>query len=438
MMIEDCIPPHNIDAEMSILGGILLDPESIDRVNNLPVKSFYLSSHQEIYQACLDLHADHKPTDLLTVTARLEKKGTLEKAGDKKALIEIANFTVSSVNIDGYAQIVLEKYLLRRLLNAGHDISQLAFSREEIEDVFDTAEQKIREITQFQSSSSVKHISESLLKNYEAIEERQRNPDQQQGYNTGFYDFDAMTTGLQPSDLIILAARPSMGKTSLALNIAANVAKNNYPVLIFSLEMSDEQLSYRLLSSESKITSNRLKSEQLQQKDYEVISGAIGTISALPIWIEDSSMITVTEIRSHARQLQAEQGDLGLIVIDYLQLMGGGSDNRVQELSKITRGLKTLAREINCPVMCLSQLNRGVEQRTNKRPTLSDLKDSGSIEQDADIVAMLYREAYYDPDTPLHNQAELIISKHRNGPIGTVNLLFDSELTQFLNLAKKG
>ena len=438
--MEEFTPlPHNLDAEEYILGALLLDPQSIDRVSPiLSVEAFYASAHQKIYQALITLHQQGKTPDLIMVSGYLKDHNLLELSGGKTKLVQLANTSVSSINVDGYANLVLEKFLLRRLIDAGHEIVAKA-SRvdDELEVIFDQSEQAIWAVTQSQSSSSVKHISEAAMKNYEAIEERAANPEANNGFKTGFYDLDAMTKGLQPSDLIILAARPSMGKTALALNIAHNLAKAyDTPVLAFSLEMSDEQLSYRLLSSESGIPSTRLRAEELQKEEYQKLSRAIWAVTELPIYIDDSSTISVTEMRSRARQLQAQHGKLGLILLDYLQLMGGDDDKRVQELSKITRGLKTLARELEVPILVLSQLSRGVEQRTNKRPCMSDLRDSGSIEQDADIVMMLYREAYYDPNTPERDRAELIIGKHRNGPTGTVNLLFNNELTEFRNLAR--
>lgn len=778
MISDQSLPPQNIEAEESILGGILLDPEAIARVaETLPAEAFYLQAHQTIYQGAIALHNQGKPTDLMTISTWLADQQLLDKIGGKAKLAQLADRTVSAVNIDGYAQLVLDKYLRRQLINAGHKIVQLGYDTSEgLNVVLDRAEQNIFYITQERPQSGLVPLYETLLETYDEIEGRYYQ-EKLPGLKSGFYDLDSMTSGLQPSDLLILAGRPSMGKclgkgtkvvmfdgtlkaveniqvndqlmgpdskprkvlslargremmywvcqkrgvdyrvneshilslkasgsegnrghgevinisvqdyltksqkfqqqhkgykvaidfphqivpidpyllglwlgdgklgdsrifniahkviavregyplshqpngdkcnswnlcagenpegfkiqlrraklldkkwiplcylantkevrlellaglmdsdgyyckdmqcfentqkskklteqikfladslgfrtsiirkqgsmktsnfcgeywrviisgnleiiptriqhkkarppltsppvagneegrdwqvtgitiepdgvddyygfeldgdglflledmtvthnTALGLNIARNIAgEYNLPVALFSLEMSKEQLSQRLLASEAKIESNRLRSGRLTQQDYQKLSSAIGTLSEVPIFIDDTATMTVMEMRSQARRLQAEQGQLGLILLDYLQLMEGGGDNRVQELSRITRSLKTLARELKTPVIALSQLSRGVEQRTNKRPMLSDLRESGSIEQDADLVLMLYRDAYYNPDTPDRDLAEVIITKHRNGPTGTVKLLFNAELTEFRNMAR--
>ncbi|PSO49118.1 MAG: replicative DNA helicase [Cyanobacteria bacterium SW_9_44_58] len=435
---DQSLPPQNLEAEESILGGILLDPEAIARVAEfLPQEAFYLQAHQTIYQAAIALQSQGKPTDLMTVSTWLDDQGLLEKVGGKAKLAQLADRTVSAVNIDGYAQLVLEKYLRRKLIHAGHQIIQLGYdTTEALNLILDRAEQNIFDLTQDRPQSGLVPLYETLLGTYDDIESRY-NQEKRPGLNTGFYDLDSMTSGLQPSDLVILAGRPSMGKTAFGLNIARYIAGGSQsPVALFSLEMSKEQLSQRLLASEAKIESNRLRSGRLSSQDFEKISDAIGTLSQVPIFIDDTATMTVMEMRSQARRLQAEQGQLGLILLDYLQLMEGGGDNRVQELSRITRSLKTLARELKAPVIALSQLSRGVEQRTNKRPMLSDLRESGSIEQDADLVLMLYRDVYYNPDSPDRDVAEVIITKHRNGPTGTVKLLFNADLTEFRNMAK--
>ncbi len=326
----------------------------------------------------------------------------------------------------------------RQLIHSGHEIAELGYdTATEIALLLDKAEQKIFGLTQERPQVGLVPISETLIDTFQNIEIQQQGlalP----GLACGFYDLDALTGGFQRSDLIILAGRPSMGKTAMALGVARAIA-DTATVAIFSLEMSKEQLVQRLLSSEAEIESNRLRSGRISQNEWEPLSLALGSLSELPIFIDDTPNITVTEIRSKCRRLQAEQGgELGLILLDYLQLMeGGNSDNRVQELSKITRSLKGLARELRVPLMALSQLSRSVESRTNKRPMMSDLRESGSIEQDADLVIMLYREEYYQPDTPDRGVAEVIITKHRNGPTGTIKLLFDSHLTKFKNLARQ-
>jgi replicative DNA helicase len=437
---SDRLPPQNIEAEEAILGGILLDPEAIGRVSDRLVgEAFYISAHKEIYQAALRLHGQGKPTDLLSLSAWLADHSLLEKVGGKMKLAQLVDRTVSAVNIDALASLVMDKYLRRLLIKSGNEIVQLGFETEtELATVLDRAEQKVFGITQERPQQGLVSISDTLTFTFQDIESHHQGlalP----GISCNFYDLDAMTGGFQRSDLIIVAGRPAMGKTSFCLNLAHNIAAMlQFPVAIFSLEMSKEQLVQRMLSSEAQIESQRLRTGRIAQNEWEPLSRAIGELSELPIFIDDTPNITVTEMRSQARRLQAEQGrELGLILIDYLQLMEGSGDNRVQELSKITRSLKGLARELNVPIIALSQLSRSVEARTNKRPMMSDLRESGSIEQDADIVIMLYRDSYYNPDSPDRNMAEVIIAKHRNGPTGTVKLLFDPTLTKFVNLAKQ-
>jgi len=435
---SDRLPPQNIEVEEAILGGILLDPEAISRVSDrLSPEAFYISAHKDIYQAALRLHSQGKPTDLLSITAWLSDHELLTRIGGKSKLSQLMDRTVSAVNIDALAALVMDKYLRRQLIKSGNEIVQLGYETEtELPIVLDQAEQKVFGITQARPQQGLIAVSDTLIHTFQDIENRHQGialP----GISCNFYDLDAMTGGFQRSDLIIAAGRPSMGKTSFALNLAYNIAAlHKLSVAIFSLEMSKEQLVQRLLSSEAGIESNRLRAGRVSQNEWEPLSRAIGMLSEVPIFTDDTPNITVTEMRSQARRLQAEQGtELGLILIDYLQLMEGSGDNRVQELSKITRSLKGLARELNVPIIALSQLSRGVEARTNKRPMLSDLRESGSIEQDADIVMMIYRDEYYNNDTPDRGIAEIIITKHRNGPTGTVKLLFDPQFTRFRNLA---
>ena len=436
---SNSVPPQNIEAEESILGGILLDPEAIGRVADLiSPEAFYVKAHRDIYQAALVLYSQGKPTDLMTVTSWLADRGVLEKVGGTSKIAQLVDRTVSAVNIDRYAALVMDKYLRRQLIGAGNEIVDLGFdTATELEMVLDRCEQKIFRLTQERPQQGLVPIADTLIQTFNEIENLHQEV-ALPGVASGFYDLDAMTSGLQRSDLIILAGRPSMGKTALGLGIAANIAQQHQlPVAIFSLEMSKEQLSLRMLASETGIESNRLRSGRIAQTDLEPLSDAIGTLSELPIFIDDTATLTVMQMRSQVRRLQAEKGGkLGLVLLDYLQLMeGSGSDNRVQELSRITRSLKGLAREIHAPIIALSQLSRGVEARTNKRPMMSDLRESGSIEQDADLVIMLYRDSYYNPDSPDRNVAEVIIAKHRNGPTGTIKLLFQAELTKFENLA---
>ncbi|MBH8573601.1 replicative DNA helicase [Nostocaceae cyanobacterium CENA369] len=383
---SDRLPPQNIEAEEAILGGILLDPEAIGRVSDrLVTEAFYISAHKDIYQAALRLHAQGKPTDLLAVTSWLADNDMLTRIGGRNKLATLVDRTVSAVNIDALAGLVMEKYLRRQLIKAGNEIVHLGYETEsELPQVLDKAEQKVFSVTQERPQSGLVHISDTLINNFQDIEDRNQGialP----GIPCGFYDLDAMTSGFQRSDLIIVAGRPSMGKTAFCLNLAHNIAASyKLPVAVFSLEMSKEQLTQRLLASEAQIESGYLRSGRLSQTQWEPLSRAIGILSEMPIYIDDTPNITVTQMRSQARRLQAEQGmELGLIVIDYLQLMEGAGDNRVQELSKITRQLKGLARELSVPVIALSQLSRGVEARTNKRPMLSDLRESGCLTGDS-------------------------------------------------------
>ncbi len=438
MVYNNALPPQNIEAEESILGGILLDRDAMGRVVDLITPdAFYVQVHKEIYEAALKLHAQGKPVDLLTVKSHLEDHQLLDKIGGIDQLTQLLDRTVSAVNIDRYGAMVMEKYLRRQLISAGHEIVDLGFeSTKELDQVLDESEKKIFGLTQKRPQEGLIPIADTLVQTYNELEKRHQKTSLP-GIKTDFYDLDAMTGGLQRSDLIIIAGRPSMGKTAFGLAMAANIAKNSQlPIAIFSLEMSKEQLSLRLLAAESKIEGNRLRTGRFVQNEYEKLNLALGTLSEMPIYIDDAANITVMQIRSQVRRLQAEKrGELGLVLIDYLQLMeGGGSENRTQELSRITRSLKGLAREVNVPVIALSQLSRAVEARNNKRPMMSDLRESGAIEQDADLIMMLYRDEYYNPDTVDRGIAEIIITKHRNGPTGPVKLLFQPEFTQFLNM----
>jgi replicative DNA helicase len=434
---SNALPPQNVDAEESILGGILLDPEAMGRVADLlRPEAFYINTHKEIYKAILALHTQSKPVDLMSVTTWLYDHELLDKVGGQSKLAELVERTVSAVNVDRYAALVVDKYLRRQLIQAGNDIVELGYETSvELETVFDQAEQKIFSLTQKRPQQGLVPISQTLIQTFQEIETRQEGA-ALPGISSEFYDLDVMTGGFQRSDLIIVAGRPSMGKTSFAIGIARNIAEK-FPVAIFSLEMSKEQLVQRLLASEAGIESNYLRTGRISQNQWGDLSRALGTLSELPMYIDDTANQTVMQMRSQVRRLQAEQGEkLGLVLIDYLQLMeGSGSDNRVQELSKITRSLKGLARELQVPVIALSQLSRGVEARTNKRPMMSDLRESGAIEQDSDLIIMLYRDEYYSPDTPDRGIAEVIITKHRNGPTGVVKLLFDPQFTRFRNLA---
>jgi replicative DNA helicase len=578
MISDQSLPPQNIEAEESILGGILLDPKALGRISDFLIpEAFYVKTHQDIYRAALALQGKGKPTDLMTVSSWLQDNHLLEEIGGMPRLLQLIERTVSAANIDRYAELVMDKYMRRQLISTGGEIIELARDTTlELENVFDESEQKIFRLTQKRPQEGLIFLGDTLIETFNEIEKMQETTTLP-GIETQFYDLDAMTSGLQPSDLVIIAGRPSMGKTSFALNIAYNIAQQNLPVAIFSLEMSKEQLAQRLLSNEAKIESNRIRSGRLGQNDLEKVLGGLEKLLNLPIYIDDSANLSVIQMRSQVRRLQAEKkGQMGLVLIDYLQLMEGGGDNRVQEISKITRSLKGLAREIHAPVIALSQLSRAVESRNNKRPMMSDLRESGclagdslvelaeprakvpicqlvncsnftvfalneetmklekalvtkvfstgfkpvfrlttrlgrtiratgnhkfltvhgwqrldelnignyialprslsnsdltfnwdevmaiqadgetevydltvdklhnfianniivhnSIEQDADLIMMLYRDEYYNPDSPDRGVAEVIITKHRNGPTGTIKLLFQPEFTKFLNL----
>jgi replicative DNA helicase len=570
--LNDRNPPHNVEAEEAILGSILLDPEAITRVADfLRPEAFYMADHQEIFVTTLMLHTQGKPTDLTTVAAWLQDKGQLEKVGGQNRLVQLVDRTISTANVDRYAELVMEKYLRRQLIQAGNQVIRLGYdTAQPLAQVLDQAEQRIFGITQDRPQQGLTAAGEILVSTFNEIENRALG-NSISGIPCNFYDLDAMTQGFQRSDLIIIAGRPSMGKTAFSLGIARNIAViHQLPICVFSLEMSKEQLIYRLLSSEVSIESGRLRTGRLRQEEWSILGHGIGSLSELPIYIDDTADMTVMEMRSKARRLQSEQeGELGLVLIDYLQLMEGASpDNRVQELSKITRSLKGMARELNIPVIALSQLSRGVESRNNKRPMMSDLRESGclagdtlitmadsglqvpirelrgqdgfavlaldeqtmklrksvaskafstgikpvlrlttglgrtiratanhkfltiqgwkrldelqksdrialpenwdivysiepdgeeevfdltvpefhnfvanntivhnSIEQDADLIIMLYRDEYYNPDTPDRGITEAIITKHRNGPVGTVKFLFEPQFARFRNLA---
>jgi len=429
---------ENVEAEQAVLGGILLDPEAIGRVAEmLQPESFSLRSHQTIYKAVLTLHSEGKPTDLMTVTFWLADQKLLEQVGGQLGLTQLVDRTVSAVNIDQYAKLILDKKTRRDLVSSAYKIIELAEdTSQELETVIQKSEEQIANISQGKSQQDLVSIGETLIDTFQEIEDRSESKIPP-GVPCGFYDLDAMTGGFQRSDLIIVAGRPSMGKTALAVQFGFKIAKKGLPVAVFSLEMSKGQLVQRLLAGEAKIESTRLRSGNIQQDEWESLTEAISKLAELPIFIDDTSNPTVNEIKKKAQKLQAENGGkLGLILIDYLQLMDGGSENRVQELSRITRGLKGMAKDLNVPVIVLSQLNRSVEQRTNKRPMMSDLRESGSTEQDADLIMMIYRDDYYNPNSSEAGVAEIILTKHRNGPTGTVKLLFDSQFTQFKNMAR--
>lgn len=437
-LLNSKVPPQNPQAESSLIGSLLIDKDAIIKTADIVhADDFYVDKNGLIFDAILKLFEKREPIDVVTLSEQLDKNGKLKEVGGASYLTELVNGVPSAAHVVQYAQIVAQKATLRRLIEAASQINAMAYEDEEqLDGLLDKAEKTLFDVSQKHLRQNFISIKDVLAESFDRLDSLHKDKESLRGIPTGFNGIDSILAGLQKSDLIILAARPSMGKTSLALNIAQNIAiKQGVPVGIFSLEMSKEQLIDRLLASEAGIDSWKLRTGNLEDKDFEKINKAMGVLSEAPLYIDDSPMANVMEMRTKARRLQSEH-DLGLIVIDYLQLMSGraNSDNRVQEISEISRGLKGLARELNVPVIALSQLSRSVEQRTPKIPQLSDLRESGSIEQDADVVMFIYREDYYDKDTEKKNIAEVLIKKHRNGPTGDVELFFQPEQTLFRSI----
>ncbi|QQS23336.1 replicative DNA helicase [bacterium] len=436
----DRLPPQNLEAETALLGCLMLDKDAIINVADTIISDdYYDNRHRLIYEAIVGLYEKSASIDVLTVANLLEERKQIEQIGGASYLATLVNSVPSSAHAAYYASIVKKKGTLRRLINSASEITNMAFSEEgEIEDILDTAEQKLFNISQSNLKQNFISISNVLHDTFERIDELHRSSGKLRGVPTGFIELDKKLSGLQKSDLVILAARPSMGKTSLALDIMRYVAVHTKtPVGIFSLEMSKDQLVDRLLAAESNVDFWKIRTGQLNEADFEALGDAMGALSEAPIFIDDTAGGNIMEIRTKARRLQTEQ-KLGLIVVDYLQLMAGRStENRVQEVSEISRSLKILARELNVPVLALSQLSRGLENRPDKVPQLADLRESGSIEQDADVVMFIYREDMYKgKESSRPNIAEIHIKKHRNGPTGQVDLFFDAERTSFRNLDK--
>ena len=439
--------PQNIEAEEAVLGAILVNPEVITKVvETLKPESFYKPAHKYVYEAMLQLFNTNERIDLVSVSDVLSYNSKLETVGGRAFINDLSYKTITTSNIEYYARIVQEKAVKRALINAGSEIVSFGYDLNPIDESLEGAEKLIFDIASKKATTDLSHIKDLVLNTYEKIEYRYEHKDELLGLRTDFYELDTMTSGLQKSDLIILAARPSMGKTAFALNITQNVAiKEKVPVAIFSLEMSKEQLVQRMLCSQAEVDTQRLKTGNMQSKDWDKLASAMNDFAQAPIFIDDTSGCTLTDIRAKCRRLKMEQKDLGLIVIDYLQLMeGSGREERMQQISVISRGLKTLARELDVPVIALSQLSRAVESRTDKRPMLSDLRESGAIEQDADIVMFIYRDEYYKKNeeedevtkAAAKGESEIIIAKHRNGPVGTVKLLFQGNITKFKNPIK--
>ncbi|HST04491.1 MAG TPA: replicative DNA helicase [Chloroflexia bacterium] len=430
--------PYDLQAEEAVLGSLLLDRDAVIKVAPfLRPEDFYREAHGWIYGSVLDLYGRREPPDPVTLASELERAGRLEAIGGYSFLSNLINRTPTSVHIEYYAHIVERSSVLRRLISAGGEIAALGFSEDsDTALVLDKAEQILFSISQRTTNKDFASIEQVLNEYYDRIETIQHSPGSVIGVRTGYHDLDEATGGLQKSDLLIMAARPGVGKTSLSLGIAHNAASFGSRVGVFSLEMSREQLVQRLLAVETGVDSQRLRLGYLNDEEWQLVSDAIGRMAQMPIFIDDSAGLTIHEIRSKSRRLEAEWG-VDLLVIDYLQLMQGSARrdaNRVQEVSEISRGLKVLARELNIPIIACAQLSRAVESRTNHIPMLSDLRESGSIEQDADIVMFIHREEMYNPDTEKKGIAELHIAKHRNGPLTTIPLRFFSRTTKFADL----
>ncbi|MFJ8237501.1 replicative DNA helicase [Ureibacillus sp. NPDC094379] len=437
--IIDRVPPHNHEAEQSVIGAIFLEPQALITASEILIpEDFYRIAHQKIFETMLSLSDQGQPIDVVTVTEELSAKKELEDVGGLSYLTELANAVPTAANIAHYAKIVEEKALLRRLIRVATKIAEDGYTREdEVETLLAEAEKKVMEVANRKNAGDFKHVKDVLVQTYDNIEQLQSRQGDVTGIPTGFRDLDRMTAGFQRNDLIIVAARPSVGKTAFALNIAQNVAiKARENVAIFSLEMGAEQLVMRLLCAEGNIDAQALRTGALTTEDWSKLTMAMGSLSNSGIYIDDTPGVRVNEIRAKCRRLAQENG-LGMILIDYLQLIQGSGksgENRQQEVSEISRSLKALARELKVPVIALSQLSRGVEQRQDKRPMMSDIRESGSIEQDADIVAFLYRDDYYDKESENKNMIEIIIAKQRNGPTGTVTLAFKKEFNKFISI----
>ena len=437
------VPPQSIEAEQAVLGGLLLDNSTWDAIaDRLRAEDFYRRDHQQIFSAIAELSARNEPSDAVTLAEHLAAKGEAEETGGLAYLAGLARDTPTAANIRAYADIVRERSLLRQLIRVSGEIAASAYGSDgrSATELVDEAERRVFEIAEQgrRSGSGFVPLRDILGATIDRLDMLHANQGQLTGVSTGYDDLDRMTAGLQPGDLIIIAGRPSMGKTTLALNIAENAAiAANTPVAVFSMEMSREQLSMRMVSSLGRVDQSHLRTGNFGDEDWARINGAIAQMKTAPLYIDDSGALTPTEVRARARRLKRERGGLGLIVVDYLQLMqvAGTKENRTNEISEISRSLKALAKELHVPVIALSQLNRGVEQRTDKKPVMSDLRESGAIEQDADIIVLIYREEVYEPDTPRKGIADIIIAKQRNGPTGEVHLTFLGKYTRFENLA---
>jgi len=434
------LPPQNLDAEQSVLGGMLLDNDAINRVVEVVVADdFYRGGHRKIYQAIIDLYQRNEPSDIVTITTAMKAGGTLEEVGGASYLSSLVERVPSAANAASYAKIVRDKAVLRHLINGATEIAELGYRGEgNVDEFVDAAEKIVFDVAQKRISKGFAPIKDIVKDSFKAIEQLYEKKELITGVATGYGELDKMTCGFQPSDLIIIAGRPSMGKTAFALNVVENAAVDSGIVCaVFSLEMSKEQLVQRMLCSRAEVDASKLRGGFLAESDWPRLTRAAGLLSEAPIFIDDTPAMNVLEIRAKARRLQREQ-NLGMIVIDYMQLMQGIGriESREREISEISRALKGLAKELHVPVVALSQLNRGVEARQDKRPMLSDLRESGAIEQDADVIAFIYRDEMYNKESPDVGKAEIIVGKQRNGPTGKAMLAFRSNITRFDDLAK--
>lgn len=429
------VPPHSLEAEQTVLGALLMDGSAVEKTLNIILaEDFYYEANSEIYDAIKTVHQFDIPVDIITVTNELKKRSKLEQTGGIEYLASLTENIVSTKSISAYLDIIKEKSTLRKIINISNELIEKGYKEnDDVQNLIDLAESRIFSLSQNRGSNDFSKVKDVLITVFNQLEERAKVKGSVTGIDTGYRDLNRMTAGFQRSDMIVLASRPAMGKTSLALNLAMNAAKTGSSVALFSLEMSKEQYIQRLISLESLVEISKFRTGALEDDDWLSLANVMNSISSANIFIDDTASISLFDLISKCRRLKIDKG-LDLIIIDYVQLMsyGAKSESRQQEISNISRGLKQLAREINCPVLALSQLSRSVEQRPDKRPLLSDLRESGAIEQDADIVMMLYRDEYYNKEeSEKKGIAEVILAKHRNGPVGTVELVFIDRFTKF-------
>ena len=438
------IPPHDDDAEMAVISSMLFDRDAlVTAYETIKADDFYRPDYKAVFEALAELFVTGQPADLVTLKNTLVAHNMFDRIGGRDMLAAIAGSVSTAVNVKHYCRIVSEKAILRRLIKAAESIAGASYEgTHDIDTIMEEAEKQLVDISQNRTMAEFMHVHDALVETIETLEETYRSGSKITGVSTGFTDLDIKTAGLHPSDLILLAARPSMGKTAIGLNIAQYAAvRQNVPVVVFSLEMSNAQVVNRMLCAEAMVDANKLRTGQLDNSDWEKITRAIGPLSEAPIYLDDTPGISPSEVRAKCRRLKLERG-LGLIVIDYIQLMSGSagkrSESRQQEISEISRSLKAIARELNVPLIALAQLSRACEQRADHHPILSDLRESGAIEQDADLVGFIYRDEYYNPDTEKKGIAEIIIAKQRNGETGTVELMYLGNHVKFVNVAKDG